>query len=164
LKRSEGPDEVPTEDRRLKQLKFLIEDVGEKEKSLKAPKLVLQVLKRIHLAELAAKYTEETEAEAAAPKQPRRPSVKQRYVDLFFPHTINCRSKNARKGKNTRKGKKGRQVSGQKGQQTSEEEVRKKAENAFQYWIRLGKPLWRMSQCYGLPILVVLPKEVTEKR
>ena len=62
------------------------------------------------------------------------------------------------------KGKKGRKVSDQKGQQVSEEDVRESAEKQFEYWLRLGKPLWMMSQRYGLGILVVLPKEVTETR
>ncbi len=53
-------------------------------------------------------------------------------------------------------------MSDQKGQQVSEEEVREKAEKTLEYWLRLGKPLWRMSKSYGLSILVLLPKEVTE--
>lgn len=55
-------------------------------------------------------------------------------------------------------------MSDQKGQQVSEKEVRERAKKTFEYWIRLGKPLWRMSERYGLSILVVLPKEVTETR
>ena len=55
-------------------------------------------------------------------------------------------------------------MSDQKGQQVSEEDVRESAEKQFEYWLRLGKPLWMMSQRYGLGILVVLPKEVTEIR
>jgi hypothetical protein len=167
LERSGGTDKVPALDRRLKQLKFLIEDGWEKEKSLKAPKWVLQVSKRVHLAELRAKYEEEIEAEKAIPKKRGTPSVKQRFTDLLFPHTIKYKRKKAgkgKKGKKAKKGKKGRKVSDQKGHQVSEEEVREKAEDTFEYWIRLGKPLWRMSQCYGLPILVILPKEVTETR
>jgi hypothetical protein len=69
--------------RRLKQLKFLIEDGSEKEKSLKAPKWVLQVSKRVHLVELTAKYMEEVEAEKAAPKKRGRPSVKERFTNLL---------------------------------------------------------------------------------
>ncbi len=60
--------------------------------------------------ELTAKYIEEIEAENAEPKKRRRPSVKQRFTDLLFPHTIKCKSKKAKKGK------KGRQVSDQNGQ------------------------------------------------
>ncbi|KAH0563164.1 hypothetical protein GP486_002272 [Trichoglossum hirsutum] len=62
------------------------------------------------------------------------------------------------------KGKKGKKVSDQKGQQVGEEVVRVRAEKRFEYFLRLGKPLWRMSECYGLSILAVLPKEVTETR
>jgi myosin heavy subunit len=158
LERSGGPDKIPTRDRRLKQLKFIIEDGWEKEKSLEIPKIVLQVSRRIHLVELTANYMEEIEAEKAAPKKRRRPSVRERFIDLLFPYTIKYKSKKARKGK------KGRKVSDQKGQQVSEEEVRERAEKTFEYWIRLGKPLWRISERYGLSILVVLPKEVTETR
>lgn len=55
-------------------------------------------------------------------------------------------------------------MSDPKGQQVSEEDVRKSVEKKFEYWIRLGTPLWRMSERHGLAILVVLPKEVTESR
>jgi hypothetical protein len=72
LERSGGPDEIPSRDRRLKQLKFIIEDVWEKEKSLEIPKIVLQVSRRVHLVELTPKYMEELEAEKAAPKKGRR--------------------------------------------------------------------------------------------
>jgi hypothetical protein len=70
---------------------------------------------------------EEIEAEKAAPKKRRRPSVKERYVDLLFPHTIRYKRKRARKGK------KGKKVSDQKVQQVSEEEVRERAEKTFEY-------------------------------
>ena len=69
LERSGGPDKIPTRDRRLKQLKFLIEDGLEKEKSLETPRIVLPVSRRVYLVELTAKYMEEIEAEKAAPKK-----------------------------------------------------------------------------------------------
>jgi hypothetical protein len=138
LERSGGPDKIPTRDRLVKQAKFKLEDGWAKEKSLDFPKTVLQVLRRIALVELTAKYMEETEADkAAAPKKWGRLSVKERYIDLLFLHTI----KYKRKEKKEKKGKKGKKVSDQKGQQVSEEEVREKAEKAFEYWLRLGKPL-----------------------
>ena len=169
LERSGGSDEISARDRRLKQLKFLMEDGWRKEKSLETPRIVLQASRRVHLVELTASYEEETKAEEAAPKKRGRPSVKQRFIDVLFPHTIGHRRKKASKGKKGRKvseqkGKKGRKVSDQKGQQVSEEDVRESAEKQFEYWLRLGKPLWMMSQRYGLGILVVLPKEVTETR
>jgi hypothetical protein len=46
----------------------------------------------------------------------------------------------------------------------SKVEERKKAERIFEYFIWLGAPLWRMSECCGISILIVLFKEVTEKR
>jgi hypothetical protein len=167
LERSGGSNEFPAEDRRLKQLKFLIEDGLQKEKSLKASRWVLQILKRIYLAELAAKY----EAEKYVSNEPGRPSAKERFTDLLFPHTIKYKPKEGKQGKEGKKGRKGkrarkkraRKVSDQKGQQVSGEEVRESSKKTLEYWLRLGKPLWRMSQCYGLGILVVLPKVVTEK-
>ena len=96
MERSGGPDKIPTRDRRLKQLKFLIKDGLEKEKSLETPRIVLQVSRRVHLVELIAKYTEEIEAEKAALKKRQRPSVKERFTDLLFPHTIKYKSKKAK--------------------------------------------------------------------
>ncbi|KUJ06914.1 uncharacterized protein LY89DRAFT_743550 [Mollisia scopiformis] len=170
LERSGGPDKIPTGDRRLKQVKFILEDGWAKEKSLDIPKIVLQVSRRIHLVELIAKYMEDIEAKKATSKKwpieakkttskkRRQPTVKETYVDLLFPHTINY------KGKKARKRKKGKKVRDQKGRQVSGEEVREKAEKRFEYFIRLGKPLWKMSECYGLSVLAILPKEVTETR
>ncbi|KAH7305372.1 hypothetical protein BKA65DRAFT_486019 [Rhexocercosporidium sp. MPI-PUGE-AT-0058] len=107
MERCGGSDEIPTRDRRLKQLGFMIEDGWEKEESLEVPKMVLQILRRVHLAELATKYMEEVEAEAdqAAPKDGRQPTVKERYVNLLFPHTVKHTSKNTGKGKKSGKGK-----------------------------------------------------------
>lgn len=109
LERSAGTDKIPTRDRRLKQVKFILEDGWEKEKSLNVTRIVLQISRRIHLVELTAKYMQEIEAERAAPKKRRQPSVKERYVDLLFPHTIKYKRKKARKGKKDKK------VSDQKG-------------------------------------------------
>ncbi|PMD51345.1 uncharacterized protein K444DRAFT_636657 [Hyaloscypha bicolor E] len=107
LERSGGTDKVPTLDRRLKQLKFLIED--------------------------GAKYKEEIEAEKAIPKKRGTLSIKQRFTNLLFPYTIKYKRKKAGKGKKGKKGKKAK--NGKKGR-----------------------------KYYGLPILVILPKEVTETR
>jgi hypothetical protein len=76
VERSGGPDKVPTRHRRLKQLKFILEDGWEKEKSLEIPKIALQVSRRIHLVELTAKYMEDVEAEKAASKKRRQRSSK----------------------------------------------------------------------------------------
>ena len=43
-------------------------------------------------------------------------------------------------------------------------EVYEKAEKRFDYFIRLGKPLWKMSECYGLSVLAILLKEVIKAR
>ena len=67
-----------------------------------------QFSKRVHLAELAGKYIEETKAWKAAEqkrkwgKAVRRQSVKERFTDLLFPRTIGW--KGQRPGK-TKKGK-----------------------------------------------------------
>jgi hypothetical protein len=41
LEQGGGPDKIPTRDRRLKQVKFKLEDGWEKEKYLDIPKIVL---------------------------------------------------------------------------------------------------------------------------
>ncbi|KAG9230474.1 hypothetical protein BJ875DRAFT_444987 [Amylocarpus encephaloides] len=101
-------------------------------------------------------YMEELEAGRGFPKKRHRPSVKERFIDVLFPHTIKYKSEKGRKRK------KGRKVSDTKARELSEQKVREKAEKKFEYYMRLGKPLWRMSQRYGLGILLVLLKEVTE--
>ncbi|KAH9209197.1 hypothetical protein DL95DRAFT_414071 [Leptodontidium sp. 2 PMI_412] len=128
------------------------------------------------------RFMEEVEADKAAPKGGRQPTVKERFVNLLFPHTVKHTSKNtgkgkesgkgkkgengkkSGKGKRSGKGKKGRKECSQTGGQLSLEEVRVRAEDAFEYWIGLVKPLWKLSQQYELVILVVLPKEVTKTR
>ncbi|PVH67755.1 hypothetical protein DL98DRAFT_542915 [Cadophora sp. DSE1049] len=105
---------------------------------------------------------DEVEADKATPKGGRQPTVKERFVNLLFPHTVKHTRKNTAKGKKSGKGKKGRKGRNQTGEQLSPEEVRAQAEDKFEYWIRLGKPLRKLSQQYGLPFLVVLPKELTE--
>lgn len=163
MERYGGPDEILTRDRLLKQLGFMIEDGWEKEESLEAPKMVFQILRRVHLAELTAKYMEDVDAEKAeaeagkaAPKRGRQLTVKERFVNLLFPHTTKHTNKNTGKEKKSRKG------SSQTGEQSSPEAVRAQAEDKFEYWMRLGKPLCKWSQRYGLPFLVILPKEVTQ--
>jgi len=93
-----GPPRVTTRDRRLKQLRFLIEDGSEREQSLNALKWVFQVSKRVHLVELTAKYTEEVEAKKAELIKGRRSSVKERFTDLLFSHMTNCKSKKGKQG------------------------------------------------------------------
>jgi hypothetical protein len=41
---------------------------------------------------------------------------------------------------------------------------RAKAKETLQYWLRLGKPLWRITQGFGYGILLLLPDDVTEAR
>ena len=70
--------------------------------------------------ELIATYEEEKETEKAAPKRPGQPSVKERFVDLLFLHTIKHKGKKAKEGRSdkkvgARKGKRGKKVSDQEG-------------------------------------------------
>jgi myosin heavy subunit len=161
LEQSGGPQIIPAPDRRLKQLKFLIKDVDEKgmsiDNSVKPAKIVLQVLKRVHLVELTAKF----KAEKAMPKKKGQPSVRNRYTDLLFPETIKQKCKKASKGE------KGKEVASEE-QKKQEEERRKKrnqAKKTLDYWTKgLGEPLWRMTERFGYGILLRLPADVTESR
>jgi hypothetical protein len=165
LEQSGGPHKATGPDQRLKRLRFLIDSADSTKKSLNISRMVVQVLKRVHLVELAARYTEETDA----PKKKGQPSVKERFTDLLFPETIQYKSKRASKRKKgVSKRKKAKQVSAESdGGGKQEEEGKKqraKAKEAFQYWLRLGEPLWRITQSFGHGILLLLPDDVTEAR
>jgi hypothetical protein len=164
LEQSGGPQITPAPDRLLKQLKFRIQDVDEKgksiDKSVKPAKIVLQVLKRVHLVELTAKF----EAEKAMPKKKGQRSVRDRYTDLLFPETIKYKRKKASRGK------KGEEVSEEQRKQEKESEKERKkkrnqAKRTLDYWTKgLGEPLWRMTERFGYGILLRLPADVTESR
>ncbi|KAH9203502.1 hypothetical protein DL95DRAFT_418987 [Leptodontidium sp. 2 PMI_412] len=114
LERSGGPDNISARDRRLKQLKFLMDEGLKKEKSLETPRIVLQVSRRVHLVELTASYEEALEAERASKKR-GQPSVKERFVDVLFPHTIQYKTKKDREGgKGSKEGKCGKGEKGKK--------------------------------------------------
>jgi viroplasmin and RNaseH domain-containing protein len=81
-------------DRRLTQLKVLISSADEKEKSIKTLGTAVQVLKRMHLVELAERYMEEVKAEDATPKQEWRPSV----IDRFNTRAVRIR-RSGRRGR-----------------------------------------------------------------
>jgi myosin heavy subunit len=164
VEQSGGPQTIPAPDRLLKQLKFRIQDVDEKgksiDKSVKPAKVVLQVLKRVHLVELTAKF----EAEKAMPKKKGQRSVRDKYTDLLFPETIKYKRKKASKGK------KGEEVSEEQRKQEKESEKERKkkrnqAKRTLDYWTKgLGEPLWRMTERFGYGILLRLPADVTESR
>jgi hypothetical protein len=130
------------------------------DKSVKPAKIVLQVLKRVHLVELTAKF----EAEKAMPKKKGQRSVRDRYTDLLFPETIKYKRKKASKGK------KGKEVSEEQRKQEKEREKERKkkrnqAKRTLDYWTKgLGEPLWRMTERFGYGILLRLPADVTESR
>ena len=165
LERNEESHVATAKDRRLKQLKFLIEREIETEKSLKTLKMVARVSKRVHLVELTATYMEEKKAKKAASKRRRdrklpRLSPMDRFTDLLFPETIKCKSEQTsrkKKGKQVSKKEKCKQVS------RKEECPREAAKRTLEYWIRLGEPLVRMAQRFGHGILLLLPKELTDK-
>jgi hypothetical protein len=163
LGRDGEPHLATASDRRLKQLKFLIESEIETEKSLKTSRMVVWVSKRVHLVELTGRYMEENEAKTAAPKTRRdrelpRLSPMDRFTDLLFPETIKLKTKQASKKK------KGKQMS-KKGKQVSQKEVcpREAAKRTLEYWIRLGEPLVRMVQRFGHGMLLLLLENLTEK-
>jgi hypothetical protein len=98
-------------------------------------------------------YLEEVKPRRVEPrktkrKMPGRLSVKDRFLDVMFPDTI---------------GWKDRQPSKKEGEQDEEEDnPREKAKEKFKYWIQLGEPLARMSQRFGVSILLRLPKRLTD--
>jgi hypothetical protein len=143
-------------DRRLQQLRFLIESQIKKEETLKTLKMVARVLKRVYLVELTASYMEENQAKKAASKTRRkkdlpRLSPMDRFTDLLFPETM--KFKNQRTSRN-----KGRQVSQKVGC------PRQAAKRTLEYWIRLGEPLVRMVQRFGHGTLLLLPEDLTDTK
>ena len=170
LEQSGGPQIIPAPDRRVNKLRFLIQDVDKKgksiDKSVKPAKIVLQVLKRVHLVELTAKF----EAEKAMPKKKGQPSVRDRYTDLLFPETIKYKRKKASRGGKGKEVKKGKEVSEELRKQEKEREKERKkkrnqAKKTLDYWtIGLGEPLRRMAERFGNGILLRLPADVTESR
>jgi hypothetical protein len=71
LEQNGGSHAATFSDRRLKQLKLLIESEEETEKSLTTSRIVVRVSKRVHLAELTARYLVEKQAKKAASKMRR---------------------------------------------------------------------------------------------
>jgi len=150
-------DDIPASDRRLKQLRFLLERTSEDIQSIQPATIYLQVSRRAYLAELAANY----EAERVLPRKEGEQSARDRYTDLLFPETIEPEGGNAGKGKKGKrrkgKGKKGTEVSKEVSKQEEERKVqRRKAKKRLDYWKRLGEPLRRMVERFGSGILVRL--------
>lgn len=167
LKGDAGSQRDSASEQRLAQLKILITNTEEKEKSIKSLARVFQVWRRMHVVELANRYIEEVKAEDVAPKQGWRPSVMDRFTDVLFPDTIKHNGKSKGRRLSERKGKKrkGKQVSKEERKQVSEQEKkRKKAVRKVEYWKRLGMGLLGPVQCYGHGILILLSKDLTETR
>lgn len=142
-------------DQRLRKLKVGIITQEETETSTTNMKIVARVFKRVYLAELACKYKEETRARKAEPKTRSKEnlpvlSVKNRYINVLFPETITCE---------------GKQQSKKKGKQLSKKEIdpRKKAKGKLEYWLKLGRFLAKIAKRYGVGIILLLPKKLTDK-
>jgi hypothetical protein len=137
-------------DLRLTQLRYLIKNWVSLERSLKATQVVVRVSKRVHLVELVSKFMEEREARKSMTKRKRGgPSPNERFTDLLFPETIGY--------KQAHKPKTRRANSNEKG-----DNPRERAKRTFEYWIRLGLPLMRMAQRFGIGILLLLPEDLTD--
>ncbi|KFY09645.1 hypothetical protein V492_05415 [Pseudogymnoascus sp. VKM F-4246] len=151
-------DDVPLtslSDQRLRELKVGILIQQKTEKSLKSMKIVARVFKRVYLAELAGKYKAETAARKAESKSRRKKnlatlSVKNRYTDVLFPESIMCEDRHQSKEKGKRLSKK-------------ENCPRKKAKGKLEYWLKSGKLLAMMVQRFGVGIILLLPKKLTDK-
>jgi hypothetical protein len=151
-------DDVPSassSDQRLRNLKNGIITLENANKSLKSMKIVSRVKKRVYLAEVAGKYMEETAARKAEPKKRRektlhRLSVKDKYTDLLFAERITNNGKQLSKeeGKQLLKGENG---------------LQEKGKEKLEYWMSLGEPLAMMAQRYGIGIILLLPKKLTDK-
>jgi hypothetical protein len=146
---------TPSLDERLRELKVGIIIQENTEKSIKSRKIVARVLKRVYLSELAGRYMEETRARNAEPKTRRRKnlpalSVKNRFTNLLFPESLTCN---------------GKQQSKEKGKQVSKKGngPRKKAKEKLEYWLSLGELLAMMAQRYGIGMILLLPKKLTDK-
>ncbi|KFZ18895.1 hypothetical protein V501_00950 [Pseudogymnoascus sp. VKM F-4519 (FW-2642)] len=151
-------DDVPStssSDQRLRNLKDGIITLENASKSIKSMEIVSRVKKRVYLAQVAGKYMEETAARKAEPKKRRektlhRLSVKDRYADLLFAETI------ANNGKQLSKEEGNQLLKGESGS-------REKAKEKLEYWMSLGEPLAMMAQRYGIGIILLLPKKLTDK-
>ena len=75
---------------------------GKRKKSFETPKIVLKVLRRLHLAELASMY----EAERSIPRKIGQPSAREEFLEIYFPHTIKVKSEKANERKEGEKGDK----------------------------------------------------------
>jgi hypothetical protein len=151
-------DDVPStsSDQRLRELKVGIITQEKTQKYIKNMKIVARVFKRVYLAELVGKYKAETEARKAESKTRRKKnlralSVKNRYTDVLFPETITCG---------------GKQQNREKGKKLSKKEngPRKKAKGKLEYWLKSGELLAMMAQRFGIGIILLLPKKLTDKK
>lgn len=134
-------------DQRLTELKNRIVKDEKDEKSISYRRIAVCILKRVALAELVGSYIKERDARKAVPKRRRKKLLpgsllKDRFTDLLFLDTIKYKEE---------------QLGKENGLQ---EEAKKK----LNYWIQLEEPLAMMAQRYGIAIMLLLPKKLTEKK
>jgi hypothetical protein len=84
-------------------------------------------------------------------KQLPQSSPKDRFIDLLFLETIKY------KGEQLSKMAQGMQVIEEKG-------PREDAKKFFDYWIQLREPVAAMAQRYGIALVALLPKTLTDKK
>jgi hypothetical protein len=147
-----GPDIISASDQRNRELKNRIISNEEDEKSIQQWRIAVRISKRVALAELISNYIEERDARRAVPRKRRKKqlpqlSPKDRFIDLLFPETIKY---------------KGEQLS-KMAQVIKDKGPREDAKKKFDYWIQLGEPLAAMAQCYGIALVALLPKTLTDK-
>jgi hypothetical protein len=147
-----GPDIISASDQRNRELKTRIISNEEDEKSIQQWRIAVRISKRVALAELIGNYIEERDARRAVPRKRRKKqlpqsSPKDRFIDLLFPETIKY---------------KGEQLS-KMAQVIEDKGPREDAKKKFDYWIQLGEPLAAMAQRYGIALVALLPKTLTDK-
>ena len=139
-------------DARVQELTSCILQEEKESEQVKVMASLILLRKRVHLAELIGMYLEEVQSRKDEPrsikrKMPGRPTVKDRFLDLIFPDTIDWKD---------------RQPSKKESGQDEEDNPRDTARGKFKYWIQLGEPLARMSQRFGVGIVPRLPKTLTD--
>lgn len=137
-------------DERLRVLKTCITREEQNEERLKSAKSLARLRKRVYLVELIGNYIDEKEVWNAWKAEPRRKRRKigrrlsplGRYTNLLFPETMGW--------KDTRSG-------------TTKAALRQQAKNKLEYWVSLGEPLVMLARRYGVGVLAVLPKKMTDR-
>jgi hypothetical protein len=166
LEHDVDPGPILASDERLRMLKYCIVRDEKAERTVRNLAVAFRISKRVALAELIGRYIEERDARRAMTKTQRkvlgpRSSVKDRFTDLLFPETIQYKKCHFIERAEGKEGENGRGT--QMTTVDNERDPRQKAKQQFGYWITLGEPLAWMAQCYGYPIIALLPDSLTDK-